>query len=145
VRVLGIDYGERRVGIAISDPMGMTARPLEVVPRGAAVPRIAELVREHDVATIVVGMPTSLSGGTSASAESARTLGKELGRATGADVRYVDERFTSRIAEDALLEAGMKRRDRRHTVDKVAAAIILQSYLDGNSGANSDVEDAGVE
>ena len=112
-RSLGVDYGTKRVGLAISDPLGITARPLSVVSRSTVVGEVVNLVKEHEVDTIVVGLPTGLSGD-----------------ATGVEVILADERYTSRIAEDALLESGMKRRKRRESVDKVAAAIILQDYLD---------------
>jgi putative Holliday junction resolvase len=142
--VLGVDYGQRRVGIALSDPLGLTARPFEVVPRGASAARVAELIVEYDVSTVVIGLPTPLGGGESESARKAREFGASIGATTGTDVVYVDERYTSKIAERSLLESGMQRRDRRDTIDKVAAAIILQSYLDGNSAQPGDVEDTGV-
>ena len=143
-RVLGVDYGQRRVGIALSDPLGLTARPFEVVPRGASTTRVAELIVEYDVSTVVVGLPTPLGGGESESARQARQFGAAIGAMTGIDVVYVDERYTSKIAERSLLESGMQRRDRRDTIDKVAAAIILQSYLDGNSATPGYVEVPGV-
>ncbi|HEU5113134.1 MAG TPA: Holliday junction resolvase RuvX [Acidimicrobiia bacterium] len=129
-RALGVDYGTKRVGLAISDSLGITARPLSVVPRSVVVEEVVNLVKEHDVGTIVVGLPTGLSGDEGVSASEARKLADELGVAAGVDVVLVDERYTSRLAEDALLESGMKRRKRRESVDKVAAAIILQDYLD---------------
>ena len=139
-RYLGVDYGSKRVGLAISDGLGLTARPLEVVSRKDTVDRVREIVAEYDVDTVVVGLPTGLSGGEGASVVEARALGSELEDALDVDVVYVDERFTSRLAESALLESGMRRRDRREKVDKVAAAIILQGYLDSRSGpGNSDV------
>ncbi len=100
---------------------------------------------EFGVEKLVVGLPTSLSGAEGQSAEGARALGAELENALGLEVVYIDERFTSRMAEGALLESGMKRRERRRKVDKVAAAIILQGYLDsqaqpGNFDAGGDVE-----
>jgi putative Holliday junction resolvase len=101
-----------------------------VVPRATAVDEVVILVKEQDIGTIVVGLPTGLSGGEGMSATEARKLADELASATGVDVVLLDERFTSRLAEVALLESGMKRRRRRETVDKVAAAIILQDYLD---------------
>jgi putative Holliday junction resolvase len=91
---------------------------------------VENLVKEQDIGTIVVGLPTGLSGGEGVSATEARKLAEEIRTVTGVDVVMVDERFTSRLAEVALLESGMKRRKRRETVDKVAAAIILQDYLD---------------
>ncbi|MET0696998.1 MAG: Holliday junction resolvase RuvX [Acidimicrobiia bacterium] len=129
-RSLGVDYGTKRVGLAISDSLGITARPLSVVPRSAVVDEVVNLVKEHDIGTIVVGLPTGLSGDEGMSASEARKLADELGAATGAEVVLADERYTSRMADDALLESGMKRRKRRENVDKVAAAIILQDYLD---------------
>lgn len=139
-RYLGIDYGSKRVGLAISDGLGLTARPLEVVPRAKIVARVRDLVSAYDVAALIIGLPTGLSGGEGVSAEGARSLGEELSRATGLDVEFVDERFTSRMAEEALLGAGMKRRNRRETVDKVAAAIILQAYLDRRGGNGNSHE-----
>ncbi|MET0566832.1 MAG: Holliday junction resolvase RuvX [Acidimicrobiia bacterium] len=129
-RSLGVDYGTKRVGLAISDSLGITARPLSVVPRSAVVEEVVNLVKEHDVGTIVVGLPTGLSGGEGISASEARKLADALGVAAGVEVILVDERYTSRMAEETLLDSGMKRRKRRESVDKVAAAIILQDYLD---------------
>ncbi|MEE9178562.1 MAG: Holliday junction resolvase RuvX [Acidimicrobiia bacterium] len=129
-RYLGVDYGTKRVGLAISDGVGLTARPLEVVPRNIVVERVRELDEEYTIKMVIVGLPTGLSGEEGVSAVGARALGKELLAATGIPVDYLDERFTSKLAEDVLLQSGMKRRQRRETVDKVAAAIILQDYLD---------------
>jgi putative holliday junction resolvase len=143
--VIGVDYGTRRVGLAISDPLGITARPLEVVPRPDLAVRMRELITEYDIETVVVGVPRSLGGGESASTVGARLLGEQLGADTGLEVVYVDERFTSKMAEEALVESGMKRRKRRETVDKVAAAIILQTYLDGNPRPSGDVESPGAQ
>lgn len=143
-RILGIDYGTKRVGLALSDGLGLTARPLEVVPRNDLRDALRRLADEYAITKVVVGLPTGLSGFEGSSAEGARLLGAEVAETLGVSVEYVDERFTSRMADDALLEAGMKRRDRKETVDKVAAAIILQTYLDsgspGNSAGDEDVE-----
>ena len=139
-RVIGVDYGARRIGLAISDGLGITARPLEVVEPGRFRDRMAELIAEYGVSTVVIGLPSPLGGGESASTVGARALAGELD-GLGVEVVFVDERFTSKMAESALLESGMKRRDRRATVDKVAAAIILQTYLDGNFPPEPDVLD----
>lgn len=138
-RILGIDFGRKRVGVAISDALGFTAQPLVTLPRGDAVAGITALATEYSVDLVVVGMPTPLGGGSSESAVLAHEFGEELAAATGVDVVFADERFTSRMAERALLESGMKRRDRRSRVDKVAAAIILQDYLAGNFHGAADV------
>ncbi len=138
-RALGVDYGTKRVGLAVSDGLRLTARPLEVVPAKLAVERIAEITEAQDIDLIVIGLPTTMGGVEGDTARSARALAAEIEVKTGAEVVLADERFTSRIADSALLESGMKRRARRDTVDKVAAAIILQGYLDaerspGNPG-----------
>ncbi len=125
-----MDFGSRRVGLALSDPLGIGATPLAVVDRSDAVAEIARVVEEQEVDTIVIGLPTGLGGEEGKSATDARQLGEELANMIEANVVFHDERFTSRMAESALLESGMKRRERRITVDKVAAAIILQDYLD---------------
>lgn len=144
-RILGVDYGTRRIGLAISDGIGLTARPLDVVSRADLGHVLETLAREYDIELVVVGLPTSLGGDEGDSAQSARRLGTEIGETMGVDVEYVDERFTSRMAESALLEAGMRRRDRKETVDKVAAAIILQTYLDARRSPGNSPEETGVE
>jgi putative Holliday junction resolvase len=131
-RILGLDPGTRRVGVAISDPGRVIATPLEVIDRRrtGVMERVLQLCRDHEVTLIVVGMPTSLSGEAGPAAALARELGEGIATSTGCDVVYWDERFTSVTAEAALLESGMRRRDRRHRRDMVAAAVILQGYLD---------------
>ena len=128
-RCLGVDVGTQRVGLALSDPIGLTATPLDVVDRANALKEIIRLAQIHDLGTIVIGLPTSLGGGEGTSAADARSFGDQLAEATTTEIVYFDERFTSRMAESALLESGMKRRERKDTIDKVAAAIILQDYL----------------
>jgi putative Holliday junction resolvase len=116
--------------VAVSDALRITAQPLEVIARGKAVSRVAEIVAEYEIEEIVVGLPTSLNGTEGLPASAARGFGGEIALATGIEVRYVDERFTTVTAEKVMLEAGAKRRVRRDSLDKVAAAIILQAFLD---------------
>jgi putative holliday junction resolvase len=144
-RYLGIDYGSKRVGIAISDGLGLTARPLEVVPRGELPDFLRGLVEEYPIHQVVVGLPTALGGHEGESATGARELAKEVREILGVPVELVDERFTSRMAESALLESGMRRRRRKETVDKVAAAIILQTFLDRKPGAGNSGSGPGVQ
>ncbi len=134
-RYLGIDPGERRIGIALSDPLGIIAQPHVVLDmrRGPVLDEIHAICVEYAVETIVIGLPTSLSGVEGSAAERARVLGDEVAGATGCEVVFFDERFTTVQAEAALLEGGMRRRERRETVDKVAAAVMLQGYLDGRA------------
>lgn len=144
-RFLGVDYGTKRVGLAISDGLGLVARPLEVVPREDLADALTRIFDEHGIEAVIVGLPTALAGHEGESASGARKLGDEIGDLLGVPVEYVDERFTSRMAEGVLLEANMRRDERKASVDKVAAAIILQTYLDrrqapGNSSGGPGVE-----
>ena len=134
-RILGLDPGERRIGVALSDTLGIIAQPHVVLDRraGDAVAEIKRICDEYEVATVVVGLPRSLSGDEGESAAKARELGAAVGAATECSVEFADERFTTVQAESALLEAGMKRRQRRETVDMVAAAVMLQGYLDAEN------------
>lgn len=130
-RVLAVDPGTVRVGLAVSDPLGITAQPLEVVGAGEAVSRIVQLCAELGVDEVIVGLPTTESGEHGESARMAEELAEELAAATGLPVSTVDERYTSRMAETLMVDAGVRRRKRRGAVDKVAAAVLLRGYLDG--------------
>lgn len=144
-RYLGVDYGTKRVGLAISDGLGLTARPLDVVARRDLGPELRRIADEYPVDGVVVGLPTALRGHEGESAEGARELGEEIRRILGVPIHYIDERFTSRMAESVLLESGMRRRERKEAVDKVAAAIILQTFLDSNGGFGNSESSPGVE
>lgn len=142
-RVLGIDPGERRVGVALSDPIGIIASPLMVIDLRTE--NLAEVLRSlceaHDVGRVVVGLPIGLSGEEGPAATKARRLAAVVEEATGLPVDLHDERFTSVTAEGALLEGGVKRRDRRETRDKVAAAVMLQSFLDSRRAHDTGADD----
>jgi putative Holliday junction resolvase len=132
-RIMAVDPGSRRVGVAVSDPTGTISQPLSTVPAAPAetlVDRLAALAREQEAARIVVGLPRRMDGGQGPEAKAARALADALGRATGLPVTLVDERLTSVAAERALLAGGASRARRRQLSDQVAAALILQSYLD---------------
>lgn len=130
MRVLGIDAGEVRIGVALSDPDGIVATPLETVAAGErAADDIAALARAHDCATVVVGLPKGLSNRDTASTQMARRLAREI-EGRGLQVALWDERLSSAEAERVLLQAGRRRERRREERDRVAAAIILQGWLD---------------
>jgi putative holliday junction resolvase len=135
-RILGIDYGERRVGIAISDPTATIAQPLTVLLRRAGrrppVQAVADLVAEHGAAHIVIGLPLTLGGDESDWTREIRQFGDKLAERTGTGVSFADERMTSVIAERTVRSLGLKRRQReqKERVDAAAAVIILQSHLD---------------
>jgi putative Holliday junction resolvase len=131
-RILGLDPGERRIGVAISDPLGIIAQPHSVIDRERedALEAVRNLVTRYDVARVVVGHPVSLSGREGAAAAAARSFAAELADAVDCDVVLADERLTTAIAERALLEGGVRRERRREVRDKVAAAVMLQAYID---------------
>jgi putative Holliday junction resolvase len=130
-RVLAIDPGTKRVGIAVSDPLGMTAQPVGFVEVDEGLEAsLGNLVVEWGVEAIVVGLPLNLDGSEGAAADEARRLAKEVAASTGLETEMYDERFTTVIAERAMIEGGVRRKRRRTSRDGVAAAIILQSYLD---------------
>jgi len=129
-RVLAFDYGSTRIGVAISDPLRIVASPIEVIPTAGAEEHVKRLVDTYEPDVVVVGLPVSLSGGEGPAAEAARRFGAEVVRLTGLEVEFVDERFSTHTAEQAMLEGGVKRRDRRAGVDKVAAAVILRQFLE---------------
>ena len=133
-RVLGVDPGERRVGLALSDPLGIIASPLSVLDRGAPnlIDQLGAIIADNDVASVVIGLPVSLDGTEGPAARAARDLGREVREQVGCDVTFFDERFTTVQAEAALLEGGVTRAGRKAARDKVAAALILQGFLDSH-------------
>lgn len=130
-RVLGLDPGERRIGVALSDPLGMIAQPLAVLDRRRddVVAEVGEIVAAHGVERVVIGLPVSLRGEEGPAVARARELGEVIARELNVAVEFYDERFTTVQAESALIEGRVRRRERREARDKVAAAIMLQGYL----------------
>ena len=132
-RVLAVDPGDKRVGLALSDPTGTIASPLRTLdanPRETLPARLLAVADEMGADTLVVGLPLRLSGGEGPEAKAARALAAELRALTRKQVRLLDERLTSAAAERALLARGEKRAERRRLSDQVAAAILLQTYLE---------------
>jgi putative Holliday junction resolvase len=138
--LLGIDPGTRRIGVAVSDAGGTIALPLEVVERGKDdtwLRRIAELAGERGVVGLVVGLPVRMDGTDGPEAAEARKLAGVLERKLGVPAVLADERFTSVAANRAMASADVDSRRRRPVVDKVAAAILLQSHLDARRSPQS--------
>jgi putative Holliday junction resolvase len=137
-RILGVDLGSARIGLALSDPSGTLASPLAVLARSGDRKRdhraIVAAARENEAESIVVGLPRSLSG-KQGPAELATLDEIEQLRAAAGDlpIDAYDERFTTVIAQRSLVESGMRRSNRKKVVDKVAAAVMLQSYLESKS------------
>ncbi len=135
MRVLGLDVGDRRVGLALSDPTGLLASPFGFVERGpsdlADIIRIAE---ENEVAEIVVGLPLSMSGDSGAQAGKVRGFIRELKSQTDLPIKTVDERLSTVQAQGMLRQSGRRRDRDRGDIDAAAAAVILQAYLDYGKG-----------
>jgi putative holliday junction resolvase len=133
MRVLAIDHGSKRMGIAISDELGMIAQPLEFIPAEpftAFLDRLKEIIREKQVEQILVGMPRNMDGSYGPAAEQVRQFVLVLKEAITVPVVTWDERLTSAQANRMLIQADVRRNQRKEKVDKTAAAILLQSYLD---------------
>jgi putative holliday junction resolvase len=147
VRALGLDIGKRRIGVAVSDPLGLLARPVETVHSKSLnvdVARIVELARELEAEVIVVGDPLHMSGEAGTMSTRAHRFGDALAEASGLPVEYCDERLTSVEAERVLRDQGVSPRKARDQIDAMAAAIILQSYLNARKpprSPNAPLED----
>ncbi|MBN2343841.1 MAG: Holliday junction resolvase RuvX [Deltaproteobacteria bacterium] len=134
MRILALDVGTRRIGVAISDETQLIAQPLEFIDVKVANPvrEIVRLCKEHQVKTVVIGLPLSMSGGDRGdSSRRAKSLGNVLAEKAHLEVVYFDERFTTTQADRMLIEGNVTRQKRKQVVDKIAASLILQGYLDG--------------
>lgn len=130
-RILGIDLGQVRIGVAVSDELGLLAHPVETIPAGSdALRRIAELVGEKNAERVIVGLPRHMNGAAGASAADALAFAEKLRALLPCEVVTWDERLTTTAANRVLRESGRKTRNSRHVVDQVAAQMILQGYLD---------------
>ena len=132
-RVLGIDFGSKRIGIAVSDPMNIIARGITVVPNSPrAVDDILKIASEYEVAKIVVGMPFTLKGTKGMKAEEVERFIEKLSENTDLEIIQWDERFTTHTAHQTLLTMGVRKKARqsKERIDEMASALILQGYLD---------------
>ena len=140
-RVLAVDWGERRIGLALSDPTRLIAQPLLTLTRRAnhrpPVGDIVALIARHDVGLVVVGLPLDLEGREGDAAREARALGDAVARRAGVPVEYRDERHSTAAALRAARTAGVKDRDSRARIDQMAAVAILQGWLDASKAAGA--------
>ena len=138
-RFLGLDYGSKTVGVAISDPTGLIAQGLETITREQenklrrTLARLQELVLEYNVEKIILGFPKNMNNTVGERAQRAQEFGEKLQKRTGVTVQMWDERLTTVQAEKILIEAGVRRENRKSHLDEMAAVFILQSYLDYRS------------
>lgn len=145
MRIMGLDYGSKTVGVAISDPLGITAQGIETICRKdenklrRTCARIEELIREYEVERIVLGLPKHMNNDIGERAERSMEFGKMLERRTGLEVVMWDERLTTVEAERTLIENHIRRENRKKYIDKIAAVFILQGYL--NSLPNGQAAD----
>ena len=139
MRIMGLDYGSKTVGVAVSDPMFLTAQGVEIIRREKenhmrrTLARIEELIQEYEVGRIVLGYPLNMDDSEGVRTVKSKELAETLERRTGLDVVLCDERLTTVEAHDIMNEAGLKASEHDRYVDQIAAALILQDYLD-NSG-----------
>lgn len=141
---MGLDVGKVRIGVALSDPSKVMAQPYQVIHRrgdDAAIQTLLEVAKQTAVERIVVGVPLAQNGSRGPMAQWTGEFARALRRATSIPVIEWDERFSTRQAKRALLQGNVRRKKRKESVDKTAAALILQNYLDAQRGGPSDPED----
>ncbi|MBS3970618.1 MAG: Holliday junction resolvase RuvX [Clostridia bacterium] len=132
-RTAGLDVGERTIGIAVSDLLGITAQGLDTIRRSQMemdLQHIINILKDYDVNLVVIGLPKNMNNTLGPSADKARMFGNELSKRTGIEVKYWDERLTTVSAQRTLLEGDVSRKKRKQVVDKIAAVMILQNYMD---------------
>lgn len=136
MRIMGLDYGSKTVGVAISDPLLITAQPIEIIRRESenklrrTLARIEELVKEYEVSELVLGLPKNMDNSLGDRANKSLEFKEMLERRTSLKCTMWDERLTTVSAHKAMIEAGIRREDRGKYVDSIAAVFILQGYLD---------------
>ena len=136
MRIMGLDFGSKTVGVAVSDPLGITAQGVEIIRRKSVnklrqtLARIEELIKEYDVDELVLGLPKNMNGTEGERCERTREFKEMLEKRIGLPVAFWDERLTTVAADRAMVEKGMGRYERKEYVDEIAAIFILQGYMD---------------
>ena len=144
IRIMGLDFGSKTVGVAVSDPLGITAQGIEIVRRTSenklrkTLSRIEELVTEYEVTEIVLGFPKNMNNTIGERAEKSLAFKEMLERRTGLPVVMWDERLTTVAANRTLIEGGVRRENRKDYVDMLAAVYILQGYLDSRERTSNE-------
>ena len=136
MRIMGVDYGSKTIGVAISDPLLITAQGIEIIRRDSenkirkSLARIEELIAEYEVAKIILGYPKNMDDSIGERAEKTEAFKERLERRTGLEVILRDERLTTVAANEIMIESGIRRENRSKYVDEIAAMLILQGYMD---------------
>lgn len=133
MRYIGLDVGDRTVGVAVSDPLGFTAQGITTIRRKsleADIDALRNLIKDYEVSAVVVGLPKNMDGSIGPQAEKAMDFGRQVAEALALEVVFWDERLTTKAAHRVMLEADFSRKKRKSLVDKIAATYILQGYLD---------------
>ncbi len=132
MRILGLDPGEKRIGVAVTDPLGITAQGIDVITfhdLDTALEKVKDICREYEIEKIVVGNPLNMNGSVGPASENAAMFAKKLKEKLELPVDMIDERLTSLSAERTLISGGVRRKERREVKDKLAAVMILENYL----------------
>ena len=146
MRVMGLDYGSKTVGVAMSDPLMLTAQPVETITRNEenklrkTLARIASLVGEHQVERIVLGLPVKMDGCEGERAAKTREFAAMVRQRTGLEPVFVDERLTTAEADEILAETNVLPKDRKKVIDQVAACLILEEYLESLRKSGRETE-----
>jgi len=133
VRIMGLDVGSKTIGVSVSDELGLTAQGIAVIRRSALkrdIKEIKDWIGRYDVKEIVIGLPKNMDGSIGETGQACLAFAQVLREKTGLPVHLWDERLSTRMSERTLLEADLSRKKRKQVIDKLAAALILQSYLD---------------
>ena len=133
-RILGLDVGDKTVGVAVSDLLGLTAQGITTIRRESKkkdFQALEELIVQYEIKKVVVGLPKNMNGTLGPQSEKTMKFGEKLKNKFGVEIIYIDERLTTKSAERVLIEGDMRRKNRKKVIDKVAAVFILQAYLDG--------------
>lgn len=141
MRILGLDVGEKKIGVAISDELGFTAQGIGVIARRGLkqdLKQIEDLVKQYNVGKIVLGLPRNMNGTLGPQSELVKKFGESLKKNLRIEISYWDERLTTVEAERSLIDCDLSRKKRRYVIDKVAAVLILQGYLNYRSNVDID-------